>query len=156
MKTVVWIALIAVLIASGCAAKSPAPGVPAGAALLLPDYSPPLGQRDGAPAVFAAETEGALYVFDATTNQVIYSGNVAAGQPVKIYPGAVTLTGRPTGRRTVEERTAARLDAGRVYRVYFHASAQAVNPTPDPRGALATMPVEERQRVVDPTARQGR
>jgi hypothetical protein len=138
----------------GCGPTSPAPGVPAGAELLMSDYSAPVGLRGDGAAKRVAETNGALYVFDVTANAVAYSGPVLAGEPVRIYPGGVTVTRVPRGRRTPEEQSVARFEVGRVYRAYFHQNAAPVNPTPDPRVAT-TLPFQERQRVIDPTERQG-
>ena len=151
-------ATFALLAAQGCASSAGPqdPGVPKGAVLLTDLVSPAGGSRSGGADPYELPAGGALYVVDATEQQVLYSGAVKAGDVLKLSWGGVGVVGplpSKSGFSPRYERQVARYDLGRRYRVYYHPNAAPENPTSD-EGSPLTRPYEARERTVDPLRQQ--
>lgn len=139
------------LILAGCASGSKDPGVPKEAGLVA-EVVGPSGSRSNNPAKLEAEAGGGLYVLDAGSRQLVYSGAVEPGQIILIYQSGIAISGKLPSRLTSNaryERRVAYFNVGSTYRVYFEPGVKPKGPTPE-AGSLATQPYIERERRVEP------
>ena len=143
--------LVLMLLFPGCASGPGDPGVPREAALVA-EVVGPSGSRSNNPAKLEAEAGGGLYVVDAGSRQLIYSGAVEPGQIILIYQSGIAISGKLPSRLTSNtryERRVAYFNVGSTYRVYFEPGGKPREPTPE-AGSLTTQPYIERERRIEP------
>lgn len=143
--------IVLLLVAAGCASGPKDPGVPEGADMLTELVSP-AGEKSDRFTSLEVPEAGALYVFDATANQMLYSGALEAGDIVKLSWGGVIVAGRmPTksSYKPAYERQVARYATGRMYRVYYKPGEAPKAPTTN-EGSPLTRPFQVRERTVNP------
>jgi len=146
-----WLLPVLAWLATGCASGPKDPGIPEGAELLTELVSPP-GERSGSVTPVEVGEDGALFVFDATANQLLYTGPLKAGDVVKLSWGGIILSGQlptKTSYKPAYERQVARYEVGRRYRVYYKPGATAAAAATD-EGSPLTKPFETQERTVNP------
>lgn len=142
--------VILLLLITGCSGGPKDPGVPEGADLLTEIVSP-AGQRSDSFTSLEVPQDGAIYVFDATRKSVLHSGQVKAGDVVKLSWGGVNLTSRLPSKSTFKpayERQVAAYTVGHQYRVYYK-PGEKVEARED-EGSPLTRPFDIRDRTVNP------
>jgi hypothetical protein len=146
----IGLTLLSLLFLAGCSSRATDPGVPRDASLVV-EITGAAGSRVDRYTPLQSDVSGALYVVDATRQQLVYSGEVEAGQQIRLYYGGVTVVSVLPGRsRTPYERSVTRFHPGVTYRVYYHPGATPVNPTTN-EGSPLTRPYVERAREVRPS-----
>src|SRR5215208_5983304 len=86
-----WLLLPLVAVA-GCQKETLPQGIPKGSSLLAEAVGP-TGERDSEhEAPWEVESDGVLYIRDATNNNVV-KGPVRQGQTLRLYPGWISVAG---------------------------------------------------------------
>ncbi|QOV89332.1 hypothetical protein [Humisphaera borealis] len=144
----VWTILL-LIVSAGCAGKKTDPGVPIGADLLTEIVTPARPAADQFTSLELPE-DGALFVFNATRQKMVYTAAVKTGDVVKLSWGGVNLVGRLPSKSNYKpayERQVARYEAGHTYRVYYKPGEPVV--IAEESSAL-TRPFDAQERIVNP------
>ena len=111
---------------AGCQKDTLPQGIPKGASLLAEAVGP-TGERDSEhEPPWEVETDGVLYIRDATQNKVV-RGPVRQGQTLRLYPGWVSvagaevdpLTGALRPKKYLKERRLAHFLPNHRYQLYY-------------------------------------
>ena len=147
---VVWTILL-LLAGVGCASKKTDPGVPEGADLLTEVVCQARAASDQFTSLEVPEN-GALFVFNATRQKMLYTSDVKTGDVIKLSWGGVNLVGRLPTRSTFKpayERNVARYESGSTYRVYYKPGEIAAAAKTE-EGSPLTQPFDTQERIVNP------